>query len=53
MFMFSGVIAGGVTGAALAASLTAILIYKWHKKDDGCILGQQSNYHIHNRGELV
>lgn len=37
------VIAGGVTGLALAAIVAGILIYKWQKKDeeDGYILGQE------------
>lgn len=36
------VIAGAVTGGILAASLAAILIYKWQKKDDeGYVSGQQ------------
>ena len=54
--MFTGVIAGGVIGATLAAALAGILIYKWQKKD-GYILGQQrasdEYYHKHNRGEVV
>lgn len=38
----AGVIAGGVSGGLIAAALVAILIYKWHKKNDGgYILGQQ------------
>lgn len=42
MFMFTGVIAGGVTGVTLAVILAAILIYKWQKKEDGgYIQGQQ------------
>ncbi|XP_044025902.1 syndecan-3-like [Siniperca chuatsi] len=41
--VFAGVIAGGVAGGTIAAALAAILIYNWHKKDDGrYILGQQS-----------
>lgn len=30
----AGVIAGGVTGLALAATVAAILIYKWQKKEE-------------------
>ncbi len=42
MFVFTAVIAGSVTGGILAASLAAVLIYKWQKKDDGgYVLGQQ------------
>lgn len=56
--MSAGVIAGGVTGAILAASLATILIYKWQKKDDeGYILGQQrasvEDYHRPSREEVV
>ncbi|TKS75531.1 Syndecan-3 Precursor [Collichthys lucidus] len=56
--IFAGVIAGGVTGAILAASLATILIYKWQKKDDeGYILGQQrasvEDYHRPSREEVV
>ncbi|XP_018550478.1 syndecan-1 [Lates calcarifer] len=40
----AGIIAGGVTGAALAAVLIGLLIYKWHIKDDrGYILAQQTH----------
>lgn len=57
-FLFTGVIAGGVTGLALAAALAAILIYTWQKKDNGgYILGQQrasdEGYHRPNREEVV
>lgn len=58
MFVFTVVIAGAVTGAALAATLAAILIYKWQKKEDGeYILGQQrasdEDYHKPNREQAV
>ena len=57
-FVFTAVIAGGVTGFALAAALAAILIYSWQKKDNGgYILGQQrapdEGYHRPNREEVV
>uniref|UniRef100_A0A8D0CNA1 Syndecan/Neurexin domain-containing protein n=1 Tax=Sander lucioperca TaxID=283035 RepID=A0A8D0CNA1_SANLU len=53
-FMFTAVIAGGVTGVALAAALAALLIYTWQKKDNGgYILGQQrasdEDYHRPDR----
>lgn len=54
--VFACVIAGGVTGAALAAALAGIIIYKWQKKDE-YVLGQQrasdEYYHKHNREEVV
>uniref|UniRef100_A0A8C4F9J1 Syndecan/Neurexin domain-containing protein n=1 Tax=Dicentrarchus labrax TaxID=13489 RepID=A0A8C4F9J1_DICLA len=43
-------------GVTLAVALAAILIYKWHKEDDGgYILGEQSDedYHKPNREEVV
>lgn len=54
----AGVIAGGVSGGLIAAALVAILIYKWHKKNDvGYILGQQrgrdEDYHKPKRQEVV
>uniref|UniRef100_A0A3Q3L4Z2 Syndecan/Neurexin domain-containing protein n=1 Tax=Mastacembelus armatus TaxID=205130 RepID=A0A3Q3L4Z2_9TELE len=40
----SSVIAGGVTGLILAATLMALLIYKWQNKDDGgYIMGQKTH----------
>ncbi|KAM6992107.1 uncharacterized protein LKV04_008171 [Tautogolabrus adspersus] len=56
--ILDGVIAGGVTGVILAATMAAILIYKWRKKDDeGYILGQQrasdEDYHRQIRDEVV
>ena len=48
MFMYAGIIAGGVIGVAAGAAVGAILIYNWRKKDGGYILGQQSasdDYH--------
>lgn len=56
--MFTGVIAGGVTGVILAAALAALLIYKWQKKDDeGYVLGQERasdrDYHKPNRDDVV
>ncbi|XP_026174627.1 syndecan-2-like [Mastacembelus armatus] len=40
----AGVIAGGVTGLILAATLMALLIYKWQNKDDGgYIMGQKTH----------
>ncbi|XP_031178434.1 syndecan-4-like isoform X2 [Sander lucioperca] len=52
--VFAAVIAGGVTGVALAAALAALLIYTWQKKDNGgYILGQQrasdEDYHRPDR----
>ncbi|KAK9531431.1 hypothetical protein VZT92_010857 [Zoarces viviparus] len=41
--IFAAVIAGGAIGAALAAAVAALLIYRWKKKDNaGYILGQQT-----------
>ncbi|CAJ1077010.1 syndecan-2-like [Xyrichtys novacula] len=34
--VLDGVIAGGVTGVILAATVAAILIYKWQKEDADC-----------------
>ncbi|XP_032399457.1 syndecan-3 isoform X2 [Etheostoma spectabile] len=56
--VFTAVIAGGVTGVALAAALAALLIYKWQKKDNGgYILGQQrasdEDYHRPDREQVV
>ena len=52
--MFTAVIAGGVTGVALAAALAALLIYRWQKKDNGgYILGQQRVYHRPDREQVV
>ncbi|XP_034756261.1 syndecan-3-like isoform X1 [Etheostoma cragini] len=56
--VFTAVIAGGVTGVALAAALAALLIYKWQKKDNGgYILGQQrasdEDYHRPDREHVV
>ncbi|XP_051265536.1 uncharacterized protein LOC127368603 [Dicentrarchus labrax] len=54
--VLAGVIAGAVIGVTLAVALAAILIYKWHKEDDGgYILGEQSDedYHKPNREEVV
>uniref|UniRef100_UPI0037E74803 syndecan-2-B-like n=1 Tax=Semicossyphus pulcher TaxID=241346 RepID=UPI0037E74803 len=53
-----GVIAGGVTGAILAAAVAAILIYRWQKKDDeGFILGQRmasdEDYYKQSRDDIV
>lgn len=57
MLFFTGVIAGGVTGVTLAASVAAILIYRWQKEDGGYILGQQrasdKDYYKPNRDEVV
>lgn len=40
--VFATIVAGGVTGGLLAATLASVLIYKWRiKGDDGYILGQQ------------
>lgn len=40
--MFAAVIAGGVVGVAFAATLAALLIYMWQKKDNGGYMqGQQ------------
>ncbi|XP_017267309.1 syndecan-1 [Kryptolebias marmoratus] len=40
--VLAGAAAGGITGAALGATLSAILIYKWRKKDEEeCILSQK------------
>ncbi|XP_039981641.1 syndecan-4-like [Xiphias gladius] len=39
--IFAGIVAGGLTGVTLAATLVAILIYKWHNRDyGGYILGK-------------
>ncbi|KAF1376726.1 hypothetical protein PFLUV_G00214460 [Perca fluviatilis] len=52
--IFAAVIAGGVTGVALAAALAALLIYRWQKKDNGgYILGQQRVYHRPDREQVV
>ncbi|XP_070782180.1 syndecan-3-like [Enoplosus armatus] len=56
--IFTGVIAGGIAGVAIGATLAVILIYKWHKRDDGGhILGQQKasdeDYHKPNSEEVV
>lgn len=40
MFMYAGIVAGGVIGVTVAAALAAVFIYKWQKKDRGYILGQ-------------
>lgn len=40
----TGAIAGGITGATLGTVLSAILIYKWRKKqEEECILGKKRN----------
>lgn len=40
--VFAAVVAGGVTGGLLAATLSSVLIYKWHmKRDVSYILGRQ------------
>ncbi|XP_013871151.1 syndecan-1 isoform X2 [Austrofundulus limnaeus] len=42
--ILAGAIAGGVTGAALGTVLSAILIYKWRRKqEEECILGTRRN----------
>lgn len=56
--IFAGVIAGGVTGVILAATLAAILIYKWQRKDvRGYTLGQREAfdgaYHPAESDEVV
>lgn len=57
MLIFTGVIAGGVIGVTLAAAAATILIYRWQKKDEGYILGQQrasdEDNNKPNRGEFV
>lgn len=54
--MFTGVIAGGVTGLALAATLAGILIYKWQKKEEEDSLGPEKaldhNYQKSNREKV-
>ncbi|KAM3603473.1 uncharacterized protein V6R79_023066 [Siganus canaliculatus] len=50
--VIAALIAGGVIGLLLAASLAVILVYKWKKENDGgYILGQQrdEDYHKPNR----
>ncbi|KAG7509324.1 hypothetical protein JOB18_041141 [Solea senegalensis] len=40
----AGIAAGGVAGVALAAILAGLLIYTWHKKEEGgYIQGQQTH----------
>lgn len=40
--VFATIVAGGVTGGLLAATLASVLIYKWRiKGNDGYIVGQQ------------
>ncbi|XP_069573225.1 syndecan-2-B-like [Brachyistius frenatus] len=54
--LLAAVIAGGGTGVVIAATLAAILIYKWQKKDeDGYIPGQlkDSDEGHHNTEEVV
>ncbi|XP_028461400.1 syndecan-3 [Perca flavescens] len=56
--IFAALIAGGVTGVALAAALAALLIYRWQKKDNGgYILGQQRasdvDYYRPDRAQVV
>lgn len=56
--IFAAVIAGGVTGAILAALVAAIIIYTWQKKDDGGYsLGRQKasdeDYHKPSREDVV
>lgn len=39
--VFATIVAGGVMGGLLAATLASVLIYKWRIKGDGYIMGQQ------------
>uniref|UniRef100_A0A3Q3VRF6 Syndecan/Neurexin domain-containing protein n=1 Tax=Mola mola TaxID=94237 RepID=A0A3Q3VRF6_MOLML len=52
VFISTAVLAGGIVGVILAATLAATLIYKWQKKDNGgFILGRRKpsdeDYHRH------
>lgn len=40
--VFAAIVAGGIMGGLLAATLASVLIYKWRiKGNDGYILGKQ------------
>lgn len=42
-FLFAAIIAGGVVGLALAASLLTIMVYNMKKKDEGGYTVNQKN----------